>query len=426
MQKILNYNTNLDGICNIEGDKSISHRSIILASIAEGKSTIHGFLLGDDCLSTINIFKSLGVKIEISQNEIIVWGNGLHSLKKPTEILDVGNSGTTIRLLIGLLSAQNFESKITGDASILKRPMKRVILPISEMGANIHCKDFLAPLSIMKCEKLVGINYAPNIASAQVKSSILLASLYANGKTTITEKYKTRNHSEIMLKNFGGNISTFGGKITSQKVDVLIPQNINICGDISSASFFIAGALITKNSHIIIKNVGVNPTRIGFLNVLLKMGANINFINKKIIGGEPVCDIEVKSSKLKSYDISGSIIPLMIDEIPLFALVSCFCDGISTIKDASELKFKESDRLETISVELNKLGANIKMTDDGLIIEGLKKQFKGSALNTYNDHRIAMTLAISSLVCSDKIILDNVNCIDISFPSFFSSLESLM
>ena len=423
MKKILPYNKNLKGKTKVLGDKSISHRAIMIGALADGITTIKGFLKGEDCISTINCFKDLGIKIE-EQNDIIkVYGNGLYGLKKPKNTLYVGNSGTTIRLISGILSAQDFSCEITGDSSILKRPMKRIIEPLSLMGANIDSNNYLAPLNI-KGSKLKGITYNMPIASAQVKSAILLASLYAKGKTVITENFKSRNHSEIMLKNFGANINVNGNIIETSPIHKLTPQNIEICGDISSACFLIVGALITKNSHIIIENVGINETRTGFIDVLLKMGGNISFLNTRYINGEKVCDIEVKSSNLKAVNISGSVIPRMIDEIPLFALIASLADGNSIVKDASELKFKESNRIKTISTELNKIGCNIIETDDGMIIEGNRK-LVANECESYNDHRIAMCIAIASLRCNEPIVINNYKCIDISFPNFFDILENL-
>ncbi len=423
MKKILLNNKSLNGKTTVLGDKSISHRAIMIGALAEGITNIKGFLKGEDCIATINCFKELGIKIVENEDMISVYGNGLYGLKKPKNQLYVGNSGTTIRLISGILSAQKFSSIVTGDSSIIKRPMKRIVEPLSLMGANIESDNGFAPLYI-NGSNLKGIEYNMPIASAQVKSAILLASLFAKNKTTIIEKYKSRDHSEIMLKQFGANISINNNVIECNPVSKLIPQNINICGDISSACFIIVGALITKNSHIIIENVGINPTRTGFLEVLLKMGANIKFLNIKYINGEKVCDIEVKSSKLKACDISGDIIPKMIDEIPLFALVASLASGTSVVKDAEELKFKESNRIKTISTELNKIGANIIEASDGMIIEG-DKIFYGNECESYNDHRIAMCIAIASLVCNEPIILNNYECVNISFPNFFDILENL-
>lgn len=423
MKKALLYKKNLKGKIKVLGDKSISHRAIMFGAISEGITNIKGFLKGEDCISTINCFKELGIKIVETDDMISVYGNGLYGLKKPKNTLYVGNSGTTIRLISGILVAQNFCCTITGDSSIIKRPMKRITEPLYLMGANIESNEGFAPLKITG-NKLSGIKYNMPIASAQVKSAILLASLYAKDNTTIIEKVKSRDHSEIMLKYFGADIDINKDVINSKPVNRLKSQNIKIYGDISSACFIIVGALITKDSHVIIEDVGVNPTRTGFLDVLIKMGANINFLNVKYVNGEKVCDIEVKSSRLKAFDISGEIIPRMIDEIPLFSLVASLADGTSTVKNAQELKFKESNRIKTISTELNKIGANILETDDGMVIEG-NKTFFANECESYDDHRIAMCIAIASLVCDEPIILNNYECINISFPTFFNILKNL-
>ena len=423
MKKKLLFNKNLKGITEVLGDKSISHRAIMIGAISEGITSINGFLKGADCISTINCFKDLGIKILEEDNVIKVYGNGLYGLKKPKDTLYVGNSGTTIRLISGILSGQKFDSSITGDESIIKRPMKRIIEPLSLMGANIKGTNYLAPLHIKEAN-LKGIEYNMPIASAQVKSAILLASLYAKEKTVIIENVKSRDHSEIMLSYFGANIIKDKNKIIINNTDKLTGKNIKIFGDISSACFIIVGALITENSNVIIKNVGVNETRTGFLDVLLKMGANIKFYNTRYVNGEKVCDIEAKSSKLKGFTISGDIIPRMIDEIPLFALVASLAEGTSVVKEATELKFKESNRIKTILTELNKIGANIIETDDGMIIEG-DKTFFANECESYNDHRIAMCIAIASLTCKEPIVLNNYECVDISFPTFFDILESL-
>lgn len=423
MTKILNNANRIRGTIEVLGDKSISHRAVMFGAIATGKTEITGFLKGEDCISTINCFRDMGVKIEEQDKAIIVNGRGLRGLSRPNNVLDVGNSGTTIRLISGILAGQNFTSNLTGDASIKKRPMKRIIDPLTQMGARVESNDFLAPLKI-EGANLKAISYDMPVASAQVKSAIILAGLYANGVTVIREKMNTRNHTELMLKSLGADINTENNNIIVKPVDSLIAKNIDICGDISSASYFIVACLITKNSHIIIKNVGANPTRTGFLDVLIEMGADISFNNNRIVCSENVCDIEVKYSKLKACNISSTIIPRMIDEIPLFALVASLANGTSVVKDAEELKFKESNRISTISSELNKIGANIKETDDGMIIEG-DCNLIGGECDSHNDHRIAMCVAIASLVCDDYVKLSNAKCVDISFPTFFDILEEL-
>ncbi|WP_058486238.1 3-phosphoshikimate 1-carboxyvinyltransferase [Defluviitalea phaphyphila] len=416
---------NIKGIVNIPGDKSISHRAIMLGSISEGKTEITGFLMGADCLSTIECFRKLGIKIEITKEKVIVHGKGLFGLSAPSDILDVGNSGTTIRLMTGLLSAQNFSCKITGDASIRKRPMLRVVNPLRQMGANIDGKENgkYCPLYI-KGNQLKGITYKLPVASAQVKSSILLASLYADGKTTIIEPTASRNHTEIMLNYFGGNIIKNNLEIISTPVEKLIGQKVEVPGDISSAAYFIAAALLLPNSELLIKNVGINPTRDGIITVFKQMGGNIELLNKKNTWGEPVADILVRSSKLHGTEIGGNIIPKLIDEIPIIAATACYAEGKTIIKNAEELKVKESNRISTMTSELQKMGASIKETEDGMIIEG-KSSLNGSIVESYNDHRVAMSLAIAALKANNKTIINNSECINISFPNFFSILNSL-
>jgi len=405
----------------VPGDKSISHRAVMFGAISEGVTQIDGFLMGDDCLSTIKCFRQLGIEIEINENKVIVHGKGLYGLKKPANILDVGNSGTTLRLITGLLSAQNFSTEITGDASIQKRPMDRVIIPLSKMGANIDGK--FCPIKI-NGSALSGIYYTLPVASAQVKSAILLASLYAEGQTIITEVAPTRDHTEIMLNYLGANIKKDGDKIISNKINQLYAKNIIVPADISSAAYFIVAGLIVPNSEILITNVGFNFTRTGIIDVLENMGADISIINKRNSCGDIVADILVKTSKLKATTIGGSIIPRLIDEIPIIAVAACFAKGQTIIKDATELKVKESNRISTIATELNKMGADIIQTDDGMIINGIEK-LKGAKVESYNDHRIAMSLTIAALASQGTTTINNADCTDISFPDFFETIHNL-
>lgn len=405
----------INGVFNVPGDKSISHRAVMFASISEGTTQIDGFLMGDDCLATIRCFKQLGIDIEIINDKVIVHGKGLHGLTAPLNVLDVGNSGTTLRLISGLLVAQKFSSEITGDASIQKRPMDRISIPLSQMGANISGK--YCPIKI-KGSKLKAINYTLPVASAQVKSAILLAGLYADGDTTVIEPAPTRNHTEIMLNYLGANIEKKDSAITCHNIKQLYAKNILVPSDISSAAYFIVAGLILPNSEVLINNVGINFTRTGIITALKNMGANINILNERNICGDYVADISVKTSKLKGITIEGEIIPRLIDEIPILAVVACFADGKTIIKDASELKVKESNRISTITTELNKMGANIIETDDGMIIEG-KCKLKGSTVESYNDHRIAMSLAIAGLASTEETIINNADCVNISFPNFY-------
>lgn len=408
----------------VPGDKSISHRAVMFGSLAKGDTDITGFLTGDDCMSTIACFKKLGIDIDVDGEHIIVHGKGLHGLSAPTETLDVGNSGTTIRLISGILSAQDFDCTLNGDASIQKRPMKRVITPLSQMGAEIEStNDGFAPLTIHG-RKLKAMEYTMPVASAQVKSSILLASLFADGTTVINEPVASRDHTEIMLNYFGADIKNNNGRITSTPVDELYGKPVCVPGDISSAAFFMVAGLIVPDSHIIIENVGINPTRTGIIDALKAMGGNINIINERTSGGEAVADIEVKTSSLKATTLSGDIIPRMIDEIPVFAVAALHADGTTYVKDAQELKVKESNRIATMSEELGKMGAVITETDDGMIIDGQQK-LHGAVTESHLDHRVAMSVAIAALTADGETTINNADCVAISFPDFYELLDSL-
>jgi len=421
-----NFKTSL----TVPGDKSISHRSVMLGSIAKGKTHIKGFLMGEDCISTISCFRKLGIKMEISGTNVTVYGNGLHSLKAPEETLDVGNSGTTIRLLSGILAGSTFKSCLTGDTSIQKRPMDRIYAPLSLMGSKFkNLKDSIpdsklfAPFEITGSQ-LKGISYTLPMASAQVKSAVLLASLYAEGETKITEPEPTRDHTEIMLNYMGANIIKKGTEIISSGEIVLNGCEIDVPGDISSAAYFMVIGSICKNSEITIKNVGLNPTRTGIINALREMGASIEICGIKTISGEPRGDITVSSSKLKGITIAKYDIPLLIDEIPVLAVAACFAEGTTFIKDAEELKVKESNRIKAIVTELKKFGADITETNDGMIING-KKPLKGAEVLSYNDHRIAMSLAVLGLACEGVTTISGCECVDISFPGFFDIINKL-
>lgn len=421
MNKIIKPKKKLSGIINVPGDKSISHRSIMLGAISEGITEIEGFLNGDDCISTISCFKKLGIKIEHNNNKIKVYGKGLKGLSSPNELLDVGNSGTTIRLMSGLLAGQSFTSEITGDSSIQKRPMNRVINPLLQMGSDIKSNSGFAPL-IIKGTQLNGIEYTLPVASAQVKSALLLASLYSNSQTIINEPIATRNHTEIMLNYLGANIESKNRKIISYPVEQLYAKPVLIPGDISSAAYFIVAGLIIPNSSIIITNVGVNATRTGIISALKEMGGNVNIINRRNCCGEYIADIEVKSSKLNGCEFSGSIIPKMIDEIPVLTIAALFADGKTIIKDAQELKVKESNRINTMAVELSKLGAEITETEDGMIIQGNSK-LHSAEVESHNDHRVAMSIAIAGMASNDEVIINNSDCVSISFPDFYDFID---
>ncbi len=424
MDKVISSRTGLNGKIKIPGDKSISHRAVMFGSLAKGDTEITGFLRGDDCMSTISCFKKLGIDIEVTDDKVIVHGKGINGLTAPSETLDVGNSGTTIRLISGILAAQNFDSTLNGDASIQKRPMNRVIKPLSQMGAEIEStNNGYAPLTIHG-KKLKAMEYTMPVASAQVKSSILLASLFAEGTTTIIEPVASRDHTEIMLNYFGANIKNENGVITSTPVEELYGKNLEVPGDISSAAFFMVAGLVVPNSHIIIENVGINPTRTGIIDALKAMGGYVEIINERKSGGELVGDIEVKTSNLKATTLEGSIIPRMIDEIPVFAVAALCAEGTTVVKDATELKVKESNRISTMSQELGKMGVVIEETDDGMIIKGNQK-LKGATVYSHLDHRVAMSCAIASLIADGETTITDADCVGISFPNFYELLNNL-
>ena len=424
MQKTISKNfKTLQGSVTIPADKSISHRAVIFSALAKGKSTIKNFSDGQDPKSTLNIFKALGVDIEITTNNKLII-NSKAKLLPPTGRLDCGNSGTSMRLIAGILARQKFNSILIGDQSLSKRPMKRIIEPLTLMGANIETEKYTAPLKIQG-QKLHPIEYKTPKASAQVKSCIILAGLGADGgKTKITEPYLSRNHTEIMLKHMGANIEQEGLTISVEKSE-LSPIDIEICGDISSAAYFIAAALLIPDSKIILKNIGLNPTRTGILDILKTMGANITIIDKKNICGEDVGDISVEYSELKGCEISGEIIPRLIDELPVIAVIATQAEGTTTIKDAQELRAKESDRIKATVDELKKLGADIEEAEDGMIIHGKTKLIGNCSVETYRDHRLAMSLYIAGLICEKEITINNFQWVNISFPKFEELFESL-
>lgn len=424
MQKIVaNDFEYLEGEIEIPPDKSLSHRAVIFSALADGKSVIRNFSDGKDPCSTLNLFKNLGVDIEIKTgNTVIVNSNGI--LHAPQGTLDCGNSGTTMRLTAGILAGQNFSSVLTGDESLSKRPMKRIIEPLGLMGADISSNDEKAPLHISG-KPLHGIDYVSKNASAQVKSCILLAGLQACGKTTVTEPYISRNHSEIMLKHMGADLSINGNSISIQK-SKLNPLEITICGDISSAAYFIAAGLIVPKSRLILKNTGLNPTRTGIIDVVREMGGYITILDKRETCGEITGDIEVKySNQLKGCNIGGGLIPKLIDEIPVIAVLATQAQGQTIITDAQDLRNKESDRIKTVVTELTKLGADITETPDGMIINGKTKLSGGVETNTYNDHRLAMSLYVTGLITEKEISINGFEWAEISFPAFEQLFEKV-
>lgn len=409
------------GTIKVPGDKSISHRAVILGALAGGSTEITGFLQGADCLSTIDCFRNMGIDIDVNGENVTVHGNGLNGLKAPEQMLYTGNSGTTTRLLCGILSGQTFDSSITGDASIQKRPMKRVTEPLSLMGAKI--KNDYCPLYIQG-SSLHGINYTMPVASAQVKTAIILASLYADGETVIHEIEKSRDHTELMLSAMGADIHTDGLDIHIKKTGLLEPVNVDVPGDISSAAFFMVLGLIMPNSEITVTNVGVNPTRTGIIDVLHDMGANIKLENLRSSAGESVADITVSSSALHGTTISGDIIPRLIDELPIIAVAAVFADGQTVIKDAEELRVKETNRIRAVVDELSKCGVDITETDDGMIING-GKNIHGADFKTYGDHRMAMSLTVLAQLANGECTLDDSDCACVSYPSFFEDFYKL-
>ncbi|MDL2248586.1 3-phosphoshikimate 1-carboxyvinyltransferase [Tyzzerella sp. OttesenSCG-928-J15] len=415
---------NIKAVLRVSGDKSISHRAVIFGSIAEGITEISGFLAGEDCIRTIEAFRKMGVLIEQFNDRVIIHGAGLRGLKEPASVIDAGNSGTTMRLLAGVLAGQHFNSILMGDESLSKRPMKRIVEPLQAMGAFIESGEGAVPPLKIKGSPLKGICYEMPVLSAQVKSAVLLAGLYAEGETAVIEPSQTRNHTEIMVKNFGGNIAREDNIIRIKAVNRLQGGKISLPTDISSAAYFIAAGCLCENSEITLKDVDINPTRSGLLTALKQMGANLIISNERSEVGEAVADITAKTSQLKGIEISGHMVPLMIDELPVLAVCALQAEGKTIIKDAAELKVKESNRIKAMVTELSKFGANIEETEDGMIIEGGAK-LKGCDVECYKDHRVAMSLAICALLAEGETVIHGAECVNISFPEFFEMLYKL-
>ena len=409
------------GQIKVPGDKSISHRAVMLGSLANGVTEISGFLNGADCLSTIDCFRKMGIDIDINGENVTVHGNGLRGLKKPDEMLYTGNSGTTTRLLCGILAGQNFDTSITGDASIQKRPMGRVVKPLSMMGAKIE--NEYCPLYITGT-KLHGIDYKMPVASAQVKTAIILAGLYADGETVIHEIEKSRDHTELMLSAMGADLTVDNLDITVKPTNDLTAVNVDVPGDISSAAYFIAAALLIPGSELLIKNVGINPTRDGILKVCAQMNADIQVLNPRVQCGEDVADLLVKHSSLKGTVIEGALIPTLIDELPVLAVLAAFAEGTTMIRDAQELKVKESNRLDIMVHHLSAMGADVVPTEDGMIITGGKTLY-GAVLDSHLDHRIAMAFAIAGMAAEGETEIARADCVNISYPGFYKDLEKL-
>lgn len=416
--------TNLHGEITVPGDKSISHRAVMFGSLAKGTTRITHFLEGADCLSTISCFRKMGIDIENNNGEILVHGKGLRGLSSPTDILDVGNSGTTTRLISGILAGQNFVSELTGDDSIQSRPMKRIMTPLLSMGADITSikGNNCVPLRIAG-HPLKAIHYDSPVASAQVKSCVLLAGMYSDGVTSVTEPVLSRNHTEIMLNYFGAQVTSEGTTASIVPEPSLHAREITVPGDISSAAYFIAAGLLVPGSEILLKNVGINPTRDGLLRVCKDMGADITMLNVNMYG-EPTADLLVRTSSLHGTTVGGEIIPTLIDEIPMIAVMAAFAEGTTIIKDAKELKVKESDRILVMAENLSRMGADITPTEDGMIIHG-GKPLHGAVIDSYLDHRVAMSFAIAGLLCDGPLSIKGGDCVKISYPEFYEDLYRL-
>lgn len=420
----------LRGTLTVSGDKSISHRAVMLGSLATGTTEIEGFLPGEDCLSTIRCFRSMGVQIEQNGSSVKVFGRGLRELTAPAGILDCGNSGTTTRLLSGVLAAQHFNSVLSGDASIQRRPMKRIMIPLRAMGADITSVsgNDCAPLSVHG-KQLYGIHFNSPIASAQVKSAVLLAGLYASGQTTVTEPALSRDHTERMLRSFGAKVLTGNFEdrpsVTVTETQNLYGTEISVPGDISSAAFFLVGASIVPGSEVVLRNVGINPTRDGVISALRAMGAKIEVLDVRNEDSEPAADLLVRYAPLHGTEIGGALIPRLIDELPVLAAAAAVAEGRTVIRDAAELKVKESNRIRTMAEGLSRLGATVEETKDGLIIDG-GAALHGGAVESYSDHRIAMSFAILSLVTDGEVRISDPDCVNISAPTFYEDLKSLL
>ena len=423
---IIKRANSMKGDLTVPGDKSISHRGIMFGAIAEGTTELEGFLDGADCRSTISCFRQMGIEISQDHDRVQIHGKGLYGLRQPKDMLDAGNSGTTVRLISGILAGQPFTTQLTGDASIQKRPMKRIMTPLSLMGASIRslAGNDCAPLEIHG-GSLVPIHYDSPVASAQVKSCVLLAGLYAEGQTSVTEPVPSRDHTERMLSGFGAEITSRERTATVTGHPRLIGQHITIPGDISSAAYFIAAGLICPNSDLYIRNVNTNPTRAGILTVAKQMGGKITLENQRVVSGEEVCDIHVVSSDLHGTQIDRELIPSLIDEIPVIAVMAAFAEGTTVIKDAQELKVKESNRIDSVTENLNAMGGDAIPTEDGMIIHG-GRPLHGARILTRSDHRIAMSFAIAGLAADGETTFDDPGCIDISYPTFFETLRSVM
>ena len=423
--KLTTQSPGLQGILRVPGDKSISHRSIMFGSLAKGKTTVRDILRGEDVLSTMQVFRDLGVTIEDDGQVITIHGVGFDGLRAPKNKLDMGNSGTSIRLISGVLAGQDFEVEMFGDDSLSKRPMDRVTIPLSQMGVTVSgvTERHLPPLKLKGSKELKPIHYQLPVASAQVKSALIFAALQAQGESVIIEKEKTRNHTEDMIVQFGGQIDVKGKEIRISGGQELVGQEVVVPGDISSAAFWLVAGLIVPNSKIVLENVGINETRTGILDVIQAMGGKITLSQVDEVAKSAT--ITVETSDLQGTEIAGEIIPRLIDELPIIALLATQANGTTVIRDAEELKVKETDRIQVVADALNSMGANITPTDDGMIIIG-KTPLHGATINTFGDHRIGMMAAIAALLVQDgEVELERAEAINTSYPSFFADLEGL-
>jgi 3-phosphoshikimate 1-carboxyvinyltransferase len=415
----------LTGTITVPGDKSISHRSIIFGALAKGRTTVRHFLDGEDCLRTIDAFRALGVSIEQEGNTVIINSDGKDSFKEPTVPINFGNSGTTARLLLGVFAALPFHITAYGDESLTKRPMDRVVLPLRKMGAKINGREegkFL-PLAV-DGQKLSKLTYHTPVKSAQVKSALLLAGLLAEGETKISEDVKTRDHTEQMLTSFGAQVDVNGTTVTIRGEQTLRAADVYVPGDISSAAFFLVAACLVPGSHVTLKNVGLNSTRTGILDVMQSMDAAIEIQEHQTEAGEKIGDITVRYGSLKGTEIGGDVIPRLIDELPILALLATQAEGETVIKDAEELRYKESDRIEAIASTLRSFGAELDTTPDGLVIKG-NQTLQGTEADSFGDHRIGMMISIASLIANGETNLKNADSINISYPAFFNDLKML-
>ena len=415
----------VQGEITVPGDKSLSHRSIMLGAIANGTTSVRGFLRGGDNMATMGAFRSMGVRIDDDGETVVSHGRGLHGLNEPGDVIDCGNSGTTIRLITGLLAGQSFFSVVTGDQYLRKRPMKRVVEPLTRMGARIMGRNqgSLAPLAISG-GALNAIGYESPVSSAQVKSAIMLAGLYADGETSVREPSLSRDHSERMFRLFGASLETFDSGVTVRGGVELQGQDITVPGDISSATFFMVAALITPGSELLIRSVGVNPTRTGAIDILRAMGGDIQLLDQRELSGEPVADILVRSSRLKGCAIAGSVVPRAIDEFPAICVAAACAEGTTTVREARELRVKETDRISAMATNLRKLGVPVEECEDGMTVTGVER-LAGGSVDSFGDHRIAMSLAVAALVSTDGITIADTGCVATSFPSFFPLLEKV-